>query len=431
MASLRAVLKQHPVAPDHNLRPFLLLSGETSLREAIWKWNLGRIQFEFDEGTSEEAEDRALALLLGAETGSELAFLTRKITWDRLDDDLDEPDIDEICSRLRDLLDRRNYAVGNLLEGLFGNPSKLDEIRLDELVSRFDVSFNDLTLAGRRAFAQRLFDLRDDILDSMSLRVVRGLDTFVRELRVVIDRTAALGDRRRGELAALSWEVFYTDRIGSQIEASEYSLLLITLPDMLDGSLPLERRQALFDMLRRWERTFAALQEIVNTVGSSRQQGDMRRFMDAQRVFLDNFTPAPPTPDILNPIAAFFGAVTSSINDIRAALQDLGSELSSLDIGTILGTIDDDLARNVAAALFAQGTLALVPFDHKATLINRMTDGSTGDDDELGILHILRESKKRSTAEFLQLIAAGRYALLDSSLDNQEHDQFMALLESV
>jgi hypothetical protein len=104
-------------------------------------------------------------------------------------------------------------------------------------------------------------------------------------------------------------------------------------------------------------------------------------------------------------------------------------------LAKVLGTVEDDEARAVTNALFSTDALVYISTPVKLTLMQRMLAGATLDEDELSILHILQQTKehpeKHSTAEFLQLVAGAGYELLDESLDNVEHDQFMKLLADI
>jgi hypothetical protein len=56
-----------------------------------------------------------------------------------------------------------------------------------------------------------------------------------------------------------------------------------------------------------------------------------------------------------------------------------------------------------------------------------MLDGPTLDEDEDAILTILRETKTRSPAEFLQLTASATWEALDTDFNGEQYDQLEAL----
>jgi hypothetical protein len=59
--------------------------------------------------------------------------------------------------------------------------------------------------------------------------------------------------------------------------------------------------------------------------------------------------------------------------------------------------------------------------------MNRMLDGKVEDPEEQAILVILRESKIRSVAEFLQLSVGAGWERLDGAIDGEEHAQLVGL----
>jgi len=120
MPSLRDSIGRFLPTSSPSVRLFVEAGGGTSVREAIWHHKLRAINQLFLGSTSEEEEDQALALMLSAESGDEMAFLINNVTWDGLDDDLDEPDLDQILRHASLLLERRDFIAIRFLRRAFG-----------------------------------------------------------------------------------------------------------------------------------------------------------------------------------------------------------------------------------------------------------------------------------------------------------------------
>jgi hypothetical protein len=408
---------------------------QSSVGEAIAAFRRGlaergrrMIDGMFSDGTSEEDEDRALAILLGADKPGTL-FLINALTWSRLDDELDEPDLTQIALHLSRVCDARDYRVGAILQRAFwSDPAALRE--------RSD---NDLRLAAaaiplevRQQVADEVVRTRGSVTESVGSMSLRGLASDVREFRVLIDFIQSTGLHHPPQLAQVSWELFYAERICSQLARGEVRLLFGTLPEMLDAALPAVRRVAHYDMMRRWDREFVAFEEIVKAIGSSRQQSDMRRFMEARRLFVDNFpTAAPAQPNALQQaILAILGALNSvagGFQDLAAAVHAIAQAIDDLSVPKLFGTSSDAEAVNATNSLLGKDLLSRLPNAHKIELIERLLDGAVEDEEEQAILTILRETKKRSVAEFAQLVAQATWEKLSNSFNGQEYDDLEQL----
>jgi hypothetical protein len=187
-------------------------------------------------------------------------------------------------------------------------------------------------------------------------------------------------------------------------------------------------------MLIRWEKEFLAIQAIVNARGDLRQKDEMREFMRIKKVFLDNFPSSPNNPgaiqQAIRTIGQFLNRAINSFEELADAVRDIAQVIGDLNFSKLFGSSDDETARNVTNELFSRTLLALSPSRFKLDLINIMLDSlSTGDEDEQAILKILEESRKRSVAEFLQLIAGATWERLDYNMDGQESDELYRLFK--
>ena len=135
MASLKKEGGLLPNAPV-SLHMLCTLTGDTSIRSAVWQKRLSRIESLFDGGTSEEDEDKAIDVLNRAAGGAALSWLMTKLGWDRLDDDLDEADLTKLAERLRLVKDRDEYTVDRLLWFVAGDPEQLASENSDAVLAR-------------------------------------------------------------------------------------------------------------------------------------------------------------------------------------------------------------------------------------------------------------------------------------------------------
>jgi hypothetical protein len=355
-----------------------------------------------------------------------LAYAINHLTWQWLKDFLDQTHLNKIVARLRKLRDIKEHAIDNVFRALALNPASFDQTQAADVDQAIRARVTNLGGPGHLTFADGLLDRRGSLLNAIALFALRDLGTHMREFRVLLDDLATRLPARAPDLLSFSWNAFYDDLLCSRLESGRYRLLLTTLPDMVDPNLSAERRTALFDTLRRRDAELRAMQDFVTVMGTVQQRTDVERFMDGMRVFLDTFTPAPPTPNILQTIAAFFNSVASEINGLRLDVVNAAQGMiDSLTLGHLTGSEEDDKSREVVGLL--SDRVSVLPFQFKAAMIRMMEEGNCADDDERAILEVLTHSKARSIAEFAQLIDAQGWGSLDFSLDWEEHDRLMQL----
>lgn len=410
---------------------FCLLHKTGSVQRAIWNTKLAHVRNLFDGGTNEDEEDEALAVVLGAESYPEIAFMVNSLGWDALDDDLDEHDLTEIAGRISVLRNRPEHLPAAVIRGLALDPNELAKGQADKNAAAIAGRVRDLGRFGRQALADQLVSatFRRDLLDSQARLGLRDLQTHARDLRLVLDELGNQVPARSAELRALSWDVLYTDLICAQLERASYRLLLRILPDIVDPTLPTVRRQALFDTLKGRDGEIRALQDYIEILGNAKQRADADRFMDARQVFMDAFSPDPPTPTVIQQVAAFFNAVVDEILALREAVLNFSQDLlDSLNLSHLTGEDSDDKCREASGTLGGNGHLALLASRRKSELIFRMEEDNCDDDDEHEILRVLRTAKQHSIAEFAQLVAAQGWESLDFSFDGSEYAELETLL---
>ena len=315
-----------------------------------------------------------------------------------------------------------------MLRRFFADPAALKDMADADLVTQFRQAVQQLSPAGANILGDDWIPSRLEILAAIGSMALRDRDTYARELRVVLNDAVGLGSRRANDLQRLSWDVFYTELICSQLARGEVRAIAVRLPDMVDPALPAVQRTLLFDMLKMWMETLKAAEQVVDVVGQPSQQTAMGRFMSAVKLFVDTFTPNPPPPGLIAQIAQFFGIVTNQIDDLRAAVASMADALESVTYANFFGLDDDANARNVVSELFVHGRVALVAFGLKTKLLQAMLDGPwVGDEDEQGVLRILSETKKQSVSAFAELVAGAQYLKIDGSLEGQEYDDLQKL----
>jgi hypothetical protein len=308
----------------------------------------------------------------------------------------------------------------------------------------------------RHSFADQCLSQRDAVRDGIALMALRTRATSnVREFRLAIDSAAGPELYRAADLQRLSWDVFYTDLICTELARGEYRRLLQTLQDLVNPGPPQfpqfafpVQNIALFNMLRRWENHFVAMERVISLVGTERQKADARRYMETRKVFMDNFPvtqqpPPPPAPPVaflaaiqqsIQSIATSLGAVAVSFQDLVTTVESIAATIEDIGVPQLLGTVEDDEAVAATNIMAAQGLLAFLPAVYKSELIKRILGGgdlipAVVDEEEDAILTILRDTKTRSPAEFLQLAASASWEILDSSFDGTQRDQLVALFK--
>jgi hypothetical protein len=427
MPSLRDSIGRFLPTTSPSVRLFVEAGGGTSVREAIWHHKLRAINQLFLGSTSEEEVDQALALMLSAESGDEMAFLINNVTWDGLDDDLDEPDLDQILRHASLLLERRDFIAIRFLRRAFGvDPWTLPQVAMGDLTA----SAASMPWYIRQSLADEIAARRDALLDGVALTGLRGRPTLAREMRVVVDFLSGAG-HHVVPLTSLSWELQYTDLIVTQLARGEVGVLILRLSDLVNAQLPAVQRGAWFDMLRRWEREFMAMDALVRVIGNTAQKADMRRFMDLRRLFMDNFpavvAPATGIQQSIQAILAAIGAVGTGFQDLALALRQFADSINDFSIPKLFGTDADQNAFNIVNTLAGQDVLARLPSAYKSELVNRMLDGGVEDEEEQATLTVLRMSKARSTADFAQLAAQASWERLYTSFEGQEYEDLERL----
>jgi cell fate (sporulation/competence/biofilm development) regulator YmcA (YheA/YmcA/DUF963 family) len=210
---------------------------------------------------------------------------------------------------------------------------------------------------------------------------------------------------------------------------------------LVNPELPDTRRNAFFLALRQRDPEFRALEELIKAegVGTISQKSDMIRFIEAQKVFMDNFPRLAPSltllQRILQKIANQLGLppLVNSFEDFSKGVNNMPQAIASAIPRNFLNFLSDVIARDVTNKLDSIGTdrgslLPFLPFVYKVQLIDDMLKGLTvHDEDEQAIYRILKTSKSRFRAEFCQLVCGVGWEELDYNFDGQEYKYLEAL----
>lgn len=433
MDSVKEEVRSFSPIADISLLEFVRSHGQRSVKRAIWDARLERIRSFFDGGTDAEEEQKALNILVGADSADELLFLIGGLGFDALDDDLIETDVNLVVVKLSELLDRRDYRVNRVLRRFLEDPLAAPGLSSQQLTDLIRTPVTNLDQSRRDELAQEIVDGRDAILDGLANLTMRGLPTNAGALRVLMDHLVSLDGSSSPDVDALSWAVHYTDLICRALARQDVQPIVLALPDMVDPTFSDARRTALLDMLARWERFIVALDSALQLVGEAHQLQAMTSFRDAVGVFVTNFPQTTPAPDALETITDFFGPGASDIGGLRSAVADWGDGIASAieDAFSLFNDMSDDDAIVLTNTMFSQDLLWALPLATKVVLMHRILDGAVEDEEEGAILQLLRTTRDHSRAEALQLVGAGTWEIVENRFDGVESDEFYEVMDSI
>ena len=438
--NLRRDYAQYFLPPNLSIKSFIDKVMANSLEQALEYYRDGltggwsevttirrKVDDLFRDSTSEEQEDEALAAILSTWRSPDIQALINILTWDNLDDELDEQDLTRIARHCHDLIDQREYRVAFLMRWFYLLEATALRTRSHAELTNYAAARSP---AVRHEFVHMCVPDRQLIVDSIGRMALRGRETFVREFRFALDAPSSAPLPLPADVARLSWEAHYTDLITHNLEQGEFRPLLAVLPEMFVAA-PAAQGPALFDMLRHWDREIAAMEVLIAERGTPRQQADMRRFMATRRTLMDNYPqPNPPPAGLAAAIAAVIAAlngVGNSFDDLRDAVLRIAESIEGISAARLLGTADDDAAVAAINRHSELDSLALLPTAYKIVLIDRALSGACEDEEEQAVLTVLRDTKARSIAEFMQLVSATTWEKLFNAFDGGEYDDLEGL----
>lgn len=390
----------------------------------------------FDGATSEQEEDAAMEILRGA-SDENLKKIVNSIGWDRLKNELDPEDIDEISKRLANpKATASNSASSKILEN-FGINNSSEEI--GEIKRKINQKLDSMSPSEIESLSNETLANKNSVLSEIAMLERSGKGTQAAALRTLVDQ---LKGRANGELKngldQFSYQIRYTSEINGRLKSGDYSGLLENMRDMADPTKSNAERTAIYETLRALDPELRAMEEAIQLYGNSKQKADAEVFMKRYRTFMNTFDPNDSAGDFLDKLGSKLDLAGQSIEDkfdsLRSQTANMVSELPNLvKLGNFLDTLSDDEARELVNNLYSKESngenhLASLPTDYKVRLINNMIAGFTGDEEEQAILKILRETKKKNPQEFYQIISAVGYEELNSNIDGQENLEFQQIM---
>jgi hypothetical protein len=421
--------KAEQIANDPELRKYLTRDQRAQLIRGL-----------FDGSTGEGEEDAAM-LLLESANGGDLKWVTQNLGWELLEDELDGHDLTKISSMLANATQNAGSNTNSVFEefGIF--PADLDPklgLEMDELKTRVRDRLKKRSPEEIKKLVDQVLEKKKLILKEIAEAERRGQDAKAEKLRAILGVVKEHApEEQKTKLEQFSWQVHYTARIGQELRRGNYSELLKFLPDLADPSLSKEQRVALYETLDNLKPEIRAMEAVVNHIGEPSQKAQMQRFMSTYNAFMDSFDAnVPPTnllQTILNKLGKAAKSVEEQIQELKSTVDAAIAEAKEVfNIGQLLGTKDDDDARELVHHLLSQGLLDSAPTELKVELINKMINtpfyDGTLDGDEQAILHILEETKNANPEEFYQIVAAVGFENLDGGIDGEEWDSFLRLL---
>ncbi len=399
------------------------------------RWNItkakARFVYSLASGFTPASEERAIRdAMQGSENSYELVRLIGAIGgWEGLDDELEYSHVDQVSTQLVQVLDQRDQVVYQLIRRYL---ILLDYSASPNLGDCFECLLS-WPPAFRGAEIDLLLSRRGELLTGITSATMRNRTNVISASRVlpaVVQRYVASPSYRSNDLLALMHEANYTTRICSSLRPLDYQPLYRVIADMVDPAVPQVQRVACRDTCERLRLEFAAAAKAVEVVGSTQAKATVNRFMAALQAALDNFSPTLPAPTTVAAIVAALGGAGNTLTDLLTAVTNLPDALAgAITLSNLFGSDNDDNARQLISELSTQGSLAHLAFTVKLMLINALLDGSTGDEDEIGILAVMQTAKARDQAELYQLASAATWDSLYSSVDGDEYDELLNTLQ--
>jgi hypothetical protein len=401
-----------------------------SLRQNIKKAK-AKVIYDLASGFTPASEEREIRdLMKNSENSYELIRMVGAIGgWEGLDDELEYGQVDDVATQLTQVLDQRDYVVYQLIRRYL--------ILLDYSASPDLGDCFVRLLLWPKEFQADEFDLllsrKVDLLKGITSATMRDRTDMVNAARIlpaITQQYVTATPHRSTELIALMHEANYTTRICSSLQRMDYQPLYRVIADMVDPGLTNLQRIACKDRCIGLRLEFAAAAKAVEVVGSNEAKATVNRFMGVLKAALDNFSPTVPPPTAVGAIIAALGGVGNTLSDLLTAITNLPDALTgAITLSSLLGSDSDDKARQLISELSSQGSLARAAFTVKVKLLNALLSGSTGDEDENAINSVMQAAKDYDQAELYQLARAATWDSLYSSVDGDEYDELLNILQ--
>lgn len=403
-----------------------------SIRQNIKKAK-AKVVYDLKSGFTPASEEREIRdIMVASENSYELIRLVGAMGgWEGIDSELEYDQADQVATQLAQVLDQRDYVVYQLIRRYL--------ILLDYSASPTlgDCFAKLLSWPSQFQSAEfdRLLNSKPDILKGITSATMRGRTNMVNAAQVlpgVIQQYVSATPHRANELIGLMHEARYTTRICTSLALLDYQPLYGVIADLVDPSLPDLQRIAARDTYVRLSLELAAAAKAVEVVGANESKSTVNRFTAALKAALDNFSNTAPPASAVAAIIAALGGVGNTLAQLLTTVSNLPDALAgAITLSSLTGSDDDDNARQLVSELDSQGSVARIAFHIKVKMLNAMLSGSTGDDDEIAILKIMKAARAYDEAELYQLTAAATWDMLYSSVDGDEYDELLDTLEQL
>lgn len=415
-----------------------LLSRETEFLATLTRAQRRMlVNILFEGNTAEDEEQAAKRIILSEPTGEGLRKLCKELGWQRLFDELDGQEMQQIAAQLQIRIDSANAVLRARMPYLYRQLDAFEQ----KLGNSIDKELEKLPLAQRKSLINAVIDARTEILDQIASRFRRGIEFPAEDLRHAVDWLAKNVGYKIEALRQIYHETYYTKRIAKNLEEMDFGSIASDLPDMMNLRLSRSQRVAARDTFGRLGAEFRAAQELAEFRGDAATRVGLENFNNAKDAFLDHFDPDPAPKDAPGIFAAIMQRLLRSQKKVEADFQSLVRTTSAMaddlrkqiSLDAIWGDADDDNARDFVSTLEpkridGRSVLARLSTDAKIKLGQSCLDGSTVDDDENCILTLFRATKKSDQAEFFQLFAGMVPSQIDESINGDEWDRFLALI---
>lgn len=417
------------IASDPGSRSVRLYCGSnTSLRHAFWRHRRTRIDDYFSGSTSAEEEQAAFGVLQKTDSGPEARHYLRHITWDRMDDDFEEQVLTEWAQLAGTRMAQEVNQVARFVRNSIG---AMNDATIEEQTAQYRQVWSGLSAGRRREIARRLGDDRVAMIGSALRQELMGRASRVETFRrAILETIADDADIVTHDLQLTRWQAFYVPSFADQLNAGEVRRLTTMLSDLVDPDLPVERREALFELYRMLQPETDAIERVIGQLGNATMAARYQRYLEARDAFLQNFSLTAPTPGLVDEILRALGEVGDRFDTLVDVVGGIGDAVGGITLDGLMNGVADDEARNAINEL-AGNDLPHLPMTMRIELCQRCLAGSTDDDDEQAIRRVLANTPGERLAERFLMVAALTWEALDSSFDGDEYDQLERLLTEV
>ena len=153
-----------------------------------------------------------------SESYDELAFMVERLTWDVLDDELDESDPDDDRRSAQRAAQPGRARDRPRPARSVARPAVLGKAPSADMQAELGQQVTWLGGVGQATLATRLLDRRVALLDSIARTALRGHATHLREFRFLLETLADRLPGQAGSLRSFAWDAVYDNSISARLE---------------------------------------------------------------------------------------------------------------------------------------------------------------------------------------------------------------------